>query len=319
MGTLLIIDDSPVQRALIRRVLSEGGRFVQVIEAGDGIEGLKLLMSQPVDMVLCDLEMPRLRGDKVLALASSPKFSHVPFLMLSAVLDSKQRVALLRCGARDVIAKPVDERELAARIDLHLELARLQRELAERNALLEQLSCTDALTQLRNRRALDEAVSLEWQRSQRLGTPFSIVIGDVDHFKRINDGHGHPFGDAVLQQVGACFTRRIRATDTAGRFGGEEFMAILAAPVAGALTFAEHLRRDIEALSISAPAGGCVSPTMSFGVAARGSEHALPEQVIAAADAALYCAKRAGRNRVEAAQAPAQIASGAALRECASR
>jgi two-component system, cell cycle response regulator len=307
MGTLLIIDDSPVQRALIRRVLSEGGRFTQVIEACDGIEGLKLLMSQPVDMVLCDLEMPRLRGDKVLALASSPEFSRVPFLMLSAVLDSKQRVALLRRGARDVIAKPVDEHELAARIDLHLELARLQRELAERNALLEQLSCTDALTLLCNRRALDDAVGLEWQRSRRLGTPFSIVIGDVDHFKRINDGHGHPFGDAVLQQIGACFTRRIRATDTAGRLGGEEFMAILAAPVEGALTFAEHLRSDIAALSIPVLAGGCVSPTMSFGVAARGSEHVLSEQVIAAADAALYCAKRAGRNRVEAAPAATRI------------
>jgi diguanylate cyclase (GGDEF)-like protein len=202
------------------------------------------------------------------------------------------------------MAKPVDPMELSARIDLHLEIARLQREMSERNELLERLSCTDALTQLHNRRALEQAVSLEWKRSRRLGTPFAVILADLDHFKGVNDEHGHAIGDLVLKEVGARLGRRIRATDTIGRLGGEEFMAIVAARFDGAAMLAELLRRDVESIAIMLPSGGCVRPTISLGVAVRLVSHASASDVIAAADAALYCAKAAGRNCVRTANAP---------------
>jgi two-component system cell cycle response regulator len=304
MRRLLVVDDSAAERANIGRVALAEKRFDEVLEASDGLEAIKLLSSAGVDMVVCDLEMPRLGGDKLLEIARSPALASVPFLMLSATLDAKTRAALLRRGARDVMAKPVDPMELSARIDLHLEIARLQREMSERNELLERLSCTDALTQLHNRRSLEQAASLEWKRSRRLGTPFAVILADLDHFKSVNDEHGHAIGDLVLKEVGARLGRRIRATDTVGRFGGEEFMAIVAARFDGAATLAELLRRDVESIAIMLPSGDCVRPTISLGVAVRLVSHASASDVIAAADAALYCAKAAGRNCVRTANAP---------------
>ncbi|HEU4430625.1 MAG TPA: response regulator, partial [Myxococcota bacterium] len=146
MTTVLVVEDSPAQRGRLTKLLTESGLCESVLEASDGISGLRMLQSTRPDLVLCDVEMPGIGGEKLLALATSEQMRRTPVLMLTAVPQPALRTALLQRGARDVIAKTVDPAEIVARVGLHLELARLQRELSERNAQLELLSTTDALT-----------------------------------------------------------------------------------------------------------------------------------------------------------------------------
>ena len=153
---------------------------------------------------------------------------------------------------------------------------------------------TDALTGLSNRVRLDEALQNEMHRTQRYGNTFSIIILDIDHFKRVNDTHGHLAGDAVLKKIAGVLAANLRQTDTAGRWGGEEFLILLphqGRPTARAL--AEKLRTAIE--STAFPGIGRI--TSSFGVAAYAAQDSV-ESLVKRADAALYAAKRAGRNRV---------------------
>ncbi len=303
MRTLLLIEDSAVQRAAIREPLAATNLFDTIYEAEDGAEGLRLLMARPYSMVVCDVEMPTLDGEKLLLTARQQPGGGPPFLMLTGLRDPSRRAALLRNGARDVIGKPFDPRELVARVELHLEIVRLQCELAEKNAALAELASTDGLTELPNRRKLNESLALEWKRAERYGHPLSVVIGDIDHFKRVNDEYGHPVGDRVLREVAATIRRQVRATDVAGRWGGEEFLAVLTAPLQGAIAAAENWRSAIAALSLDVAGRGAVRVTISLGAAQRTLQMSGPDELIAAADAALYAAKRAGRDRTAASDA----------------
>ncbi|HET6809444.1 MAG TPA: diguanylate cyclase [Acidimicrobiales bacterium] len=170
-------------------------------------------------------------------------------------------------------------------------------EAAVLHGATESLSLTDPLTGLPNRRSLDEALKLECDRARRYGRPLAFVMFDVDHFKRINDSHGHPYGDAVLSQLAQVLLRELRTTDTAYRYGGEEF-AILArdSPVDGAVRLAERLRGRIALRFDGQDGSGTV--TASFGVAGAEDVELTPEGLVDAADAALYAAKRRGRDRV---------------------
>lgn len=160
------------------------------------------------------------------------------------------------------------------------------------------LATTDPLTQLSNRRHLLGAGQAEVRRVQRYGRPLSVILCDVDHFKLINDRHGHDAGDAVLRAVSRTLQRGLRNMDLAARWGGEEFLLLLPeTPLDGARQLAERLRADIAAQRIAVAAGGTVSLTLTFGVAAIGPDEAL-EQAISRADAALLAGKREGRDRV---------------------
>ncbi|MCP3984316.1 MAG: diguanylate cyclase, partial [bacterium] len=227
MSTLLIIDDSAHQRATLRDALVEASLFDQILEAEDGIQGLKLLVSEPIDLVVCDLEMPGLEGDKLISMSTKASARAIPFLMLTAVEDAKRRARLFRQGARDVITKPFHPLDMIARIELHLELMRLQEELMDKNKLLEQISTTDPLSGLPNRRYLNGVLDREFRRAKRTGNPLSAVMIDIDHFKAVNDEHGHASGDAVIRAVSDVLTQRLRVTDEGGRFGGEEFLLLL--------------------------------------------------------------------------------------------
>ncbi|MGN6430655.1 MAG: diguanylate cyclase [Gaiellaceae bacterium] len=160
---------------------------------------------------------------------------------------------------------------------------------------------TDSLTGLANRRSFDDELALEWRRAERIGDPLALVLVDLDNFKSINDGRGHQAGDAVLRRVGAILDSGARSADLAARYGGEEF-ALLApeTDLLGATKLADRLRADLEAATIELPDGNELSLTASFGVAVKGTLER-PEQLIAAADEALYEAKRNGKNRVVAA------------------
>ncbi len=294
MPTILVIDDSVGQRAELRSALDGARHFDRILEAEDGLGGLRMLLSEDVDLALCDVEMPGLDGDKLIHVAAQ---RGIPILMLTSLVDERRRAHLFRQGARDVITKPFQPLDLTARIDLHLELVSLQRELEQKNVELEATSTTDALTGLRNRRYLDEALVLEFKRSVRQGTPLSIVMADIDHFKNLNDTYGHPGGDEVLRAVSDALRQNLRETDVAGRFGGEEFMVVLGASVDGAEIFAERWRQQVEALEVRLE-GGSTGVTLSLGIAGRGAATVDPQSLVARADEALYDAKHRGRNCV---------------------
>ncbi len=171
----------------------------------------------------------------------------------------------------------------------------------QREDLVRQLSLTDPLTGIANRRHILDLLEREVSRTLRHGPPLAVIVLDLDHFKRINDTWGHPAGDRVLQEAAAALSACVRRSDGVGRFGGEEFMLLLPdTPLEGALTMAERCRARLEAMEIRADNGERIPVTGSFGVAC--NEQALgvdTEALVKAADAALYRAKAAGRNRVE--------------------
>ena len=298
MATILLIERSAQERARLRAVLDAARIFSGVLEAEDGLEGLRLLLSQVVDVVLCGADVPKLDGEKLLRMKdSSPGGANIPFLYLTEG-GVEHRARVLERGASDAIEKPFHPPELVARLQLHLKVKRLQDELVLKNASLARLSSLDALTGLRARRYVDEMLNIEFLRARRYRTDLALVMLDVDHFKRINDEHGHVAGDAVLRGLSElllCVTRR---TDVAGRYGGEEFVVIMPqSRASSAETFAERLRESVEKARFPV-AGGDLKVTLSAGVAQYDRTVSSPEDLLSRADRALYDAKEGGRNRV---------------------
>jgi diguanylate cyclase (GGDEF)-like protein len=306
MATLLLIEDSPAQRAEIRKALEGSGLFGRILESGNGLEGLKMLLAEPVDVVLCDVEMPGLDGEELLRIKESrADVRDVPLLFLSASADPDRRVRLIEGGACDSIAKPFHHSELVARLRLHLKIKRLQEELREKNEQLSQLSTTDSLTGLRNRRYVDEILNIEVLRARRYGSPLAVLMADLDHFKRVNDEHGHQTGDAVLRGVAGLLRSGLRATDVGGRYGGEEFLVVMAhSDPQGAAQFAERWRSAVESTPFPAPGGRRVEVTVSIGVAGYRGDDATAADLVADADTALYAAKETGRNAVKVSRLP---------------
>jgi diguanylate cyclase (GGDEF)-like protein len=302
VATILVIDGSAEERERIRAALGPAQIFSTLLEASDGLEGLRLLMSHPVDVVVCDLDVPKLDGEKLLRMKdSSPGGANIAFLYLGEAGGVEHRARVLTLGATDAVEKPFHAPELVARLRLHLKVKRLQDELVLKNASLARLSSADGLTGLRTRRYLDEALNIEFLRARRYRNELALVMADVDHFKRINDEHGHTAGDAVLRGLSEILRCAARRTDVAGRYGGEEFAIIMPqSNAAGARLFAEKLREAVEAARFGIP-GGEIQVTLSLGVAQYGRELSSPEDLIDLADRALYEAKSAGRNRVQTA------------------
>jgi diguanylate cyclase (GGDEF)-like protein len=301
MAAILVIEHSEIHRAEIRKAIDASRLFNRVLEAADGICGLELLTSEPVDVVLCDLEMPGLDGEKVMRVKnSSPRYANVPFIFLTACTDLDRRARLLQQGACDAITKPFYHAELVARLGLHLKVQQLQDELVVKNATLARLSSVDALTGLRTRRYVKELLSIEFLRARRYGTPLSVLMADLDHFKEVNDRYGHPAGDAVLQGVSECLLRSLRATDSAGRYGGEELLVVLPQnDEKGGAVLAERWRRSVENTVYMGPERQTISVTISIGVAEFQEAFETPDDLVAAADKALYRAKENGRNCIE--------------------
>jgi diguanylate cyclase (GGDEF)-like protein len=298
VATILLIESSARERAQLRTLIETAGIFSSVLEAADGLEALRLLVSQPVDVVLCGVDVPKLDGEKLLGMKdSSPGGANIPFLYLTEG-GVEHRARVLERGASDAIEKPIHPRELVARLQLHLKVKRLQDELVLKNASLARLSSLDALTGLRARRYVDEMLSVEFLRARRYRTDLALVMLDVDHFKRINDEHGHVAGDAVLRGLSELLLCMTRRTDVAGRYGGEEFVVIMPQSRAvNAGTFAERLRESVEKARFPVE-GSELRVTLSAGVAQYQRTFSSPEDLLTCADRALYDAKAAGRNRV---------------------
>jgi two-component system, cell cycle response regulator len=297
---VLVVDDSAAHRAELRRTLQANADVGEITEAADGLAGLKALLTQSFDAVICDLELPGFDGEKLLAVKEQrPELADTPVLFVSANRDPARKARLLERGASDTIEKPFHPAELLARLGVHLRLRQLRHELREKNQQLERLSVTDALTGLRNRRFAEWFLAGELERSRRHGNPLSVLIVDIDHFKRVNDTHGHPAGDAALRHVAGLLLEETRKTDLCARWGGEEFLMGLAqVPVDGAIALAERQRASVERGPLVLPGGERLALTVSIGVASVMPSDERHAELVAAADRALYEAKDRGRNRV---------------------
>ena len=304
-GRILIVDDNTMIRAEIKAVLMKDGAFSHFMEAGDGLTAFKMIMEQPPDVVLCDLVMPGFDGLKFLGLKASRKeLEQIPVIILTAEDDVDRKAEILERGASDYVTKPFHEKELLARVRIHTKLKLLQDELREKNAQLEELSVTDVLTGLANRRHLMVKLEQEVQRARRYKTPLSVVMIDIDHFKLVNDTYGHAMGDQVLRDIGAMLKAGVRTTDLAARYGGEELTLVLShTDLAAAIQVAETMRQKFAELDHTHD-GVTIRKTASMGVAARDGQGEVPnaEELLKHADEALYRAKEGGRNRVEAAE-----------------
>jgi two-component system cell cycle response regulator len=303
-SSVLIIDDSDAVRERIIKTLESFDLFERYYEAEDGLEGFKKLLSSPVDIILCDLEMPRIDGFKFLSMMKSrPELQDTPVLMLTGRDDRDLKVKGLEQGASDYITKPFDAEELVARVKVHLKIKNLQDDLKRTNELLLELSNTDHLTGLYNRRYLMEALGKEVQRCQRKGGDLSMIVLDIDHFKQVNDTYGHQQGDIVLQKVAQQLQKELRAYDTASRYGGEEFIAVLPdAKLEEAIFVANRIRTSIQTTRFNGSMSQ-LALTASIGVARFSSPACTTvDSFIKLADDALYRAKANGRNRVEAAE-----------------
>ncbi len=301
-GTVLLIDDDPAIRAAAREHLSEDGLFTNFYEASNGLEGFKILANRAseLDLVLCDLEMPEFDGLKFLQMrATRADFAGVPVIFLTSRGEVSHRVKGLEMGANDYLTKPVAREELRLRARNQLQIRRLEIALRRAVAELGRLSRTDALTGLPNRRHFVEALEREFQRAARYGSSLGLLIIDIDHFKRVNDTWGHLAGDKVLRDVAGILAYGLRQSDIAARFGGEEFAVLLPeTDLEGATLVAERYRLDIAARQFTVESTS-LQLTVSIGIAALPRTKADDAtEFLRRADATLYLAKEAGRNRV---------------------
>ena len=297
---ILIAEDDPISRRLLEVFLTRWGYEVAV--AGSGTEALELLdqIGAPRLAVL-DWMMPGLEGVQVCRKIRERKDRpYVYILLLSARAQKGDLLLGLESGADDYLTKPFDAPELRARLQVGQRILQLQDGLMEAGAELLFRATHDSLTGISNRGVILDALRREHSRQMREGGAFSIVLLDVDHFKSVNDTYGHLCGDAVLQEVVRRVTSTVRAYDTVGRYGGEEFLIV--APSSGpegVLHLSERVRLAIEAKPIKTDAGE-ISVTVSLGLAVSSDASPLdPKTMLATADEALYRAKAEGRNRSE--------------------
>jgi diguanylate cyclase (GGDEF)-like protein len=289
---LLLVDDQPANIQLLHQLF---GADHQVLMATAGEQALKLAAARQPDLVLLDLGMPGMDGHEVCRrLKADPATRDIPVIFVTAFDDEAAETLGLEVGAVDFIRKPVHPNVVRARVRTHLTLK-------AQADLLRQWVYLDGLTGVPNRRHFDERVASECGRARRGRSPLSIVLIDVDHFKRFNDHYGHLAGDDGLRRVAASLRSGLkRPGDLLARYGGEEFVCLLPdTPLAGALQVARRLGEGVAALGIEhARADAAAHLTVSLGVCTRAPEsEAGPEVLLRAADAQLYRAKVLGRNQ----------------------
>ena len=302
---ILIADDSPTPRLMLQRELEGLGH--ECVVACDGAEAWELFQGSGVDVVISDWMMPGMDGDelcrRVRADTGAP---YAYFILHTSLEDLKHVVQGMQAGADDYLTKPFQRDQLATRLIaadrltvLHRQLASQQTELERLNQMLFEDSRHDRLTGLGNRRRLDEDLERLADLSRRYDHQLAVVLFDVDRFKQYNDTAGHGAGDEVLRSVGAVIAEQCRGGDSAYRYGGEELLvAFPEQDLTNGTIAAERMRVTIEALGIPHPGltpAGVV--TVSGGVACLGPDETVAS-LLGRADAALYRAKRDGRNRI---------------------
>jgi diguanylate cyclase (GGDEF)-like protein len=298
---VLIADDDPVSRRLLQVSLGNAG--YRVVMAADGAEALqKLNEPDSPRLAVLDWMMPVVDGVEVCrTIRRSAREPYLYIVLLTAKGHQTEIIEGLEAGADDYITKPFDLQELKARLRAGKRILELQEQLVTAREQLRVQATHDSLTGLFNRMAILEALDREVTRSIREKKPIAVIMADLDHFKDINDTHGHQAGDVVLRETARRMSASLRAYDSVGRYGGEEFLMVV--PGSGldaALELAERLRQGVSAEPVCVDAA-MISTTVSLGLAVSTAENCRPDQLLYQADEALYAAKRAGRNRIETA------------------
>ena len=288
---IVVEDDRSVAR-LVASGLRREGYSVHCAEALSLAR--ELIAANEWDILLLDRRLPD--GDGVnFCYEIRGKNPHGYIILLTGDATQESKLAGFDCGADDYVTKPFQMDELLARVRAGRRIVELQKALLASNRRLEELSRTDGLTGVGNRRSFDAELASRFEHAQRYVRPLTLVMIDIDHFKEVNDAFGHQAGDEVLQRIAQVLQRTTRQSDFVARFGGEEFVVLLPeTPLLEGLQVAEKIRAAVAAEDLPTPV------TVSAGVATIPQPHIdSPEGLIASADAALYRAKEGGRNRVE--------------------
>ncbi len=297
---LLVVDDQPINIQTLYQTFSEDH---QVLMATSGVAALQVCENKLPDLILLDVMMPEMDGYELCRrLKDDSRLRDIPVIFVTARNDEAAETLALDVGAVDFISKPINTRIVRARVKTHLAL-KSQRDI------LRSLAYIDGLTAVFNRRLFDERMATEWNRSARNGAPMSVILIDVDHFKRYNDCYGHLEGDACLRTVARKLKENLRRpADVVARYGGEEFACILPeTDLKGAMQLAVRLQHAVFAQQIphaDSPVTAFV--TISLGVASIRGPHDTndPAALLALADTMLYQSKSDGRNRTSGAELP---------------
>jgi two-component system cell cycle response regulator len=295
---VLVVEDDPVHKLMLEKLLSRWGYQVQAVT--NGAEAIRLLVGDDsIQLVIADWMMPEMDGlDLCREIRNRGSQPYIYFILLTAKDQHDDVVAGLDAGADDYVIKPVHHSELNARIRAAKRIIDLQNQLLEAQERLRIQATHDALTGIWNRRAIFEALARELDRAERQEIPVAVVLIDLDHFKKVNDSHGHLVGDEVLRETAQRIRGAVRSYDAVGRYGGEEFLVV--APECDtqrAMDLAERIRLLLLQTPIET-SGLAIPVTLSLGVVhlEKGSKIEI-NRVLSAADQALYRAKSSGRNQ----------------------
>jgi two-component system cell cycle response regulator len=290
--SVLIIEDHPDQRDLLAIVLQREG--YKVVTAANGLEALEKLALEKVHIALSDIMMPKMDGFELInKIRSNSALRHIYIILITARIQEGDRVRGLDLGADDYITKPFSFSELLARVRVGSRVVQYQQHLEYQTQI-------DSLTGLFNRRAFEKKIGEEFERSKRYGHPLSVVILDIDNFKKINDTYGHHGGDAALVKISEVLRERSRRSDFPSRFGGEEFVLVLPeTDQDSAIQVARKFHEEIRSCSF----GTVDKPfllTVSMGLTSTTKkDYSDWREMVADADCALYQAKNTGKDRIE--------------------
>jgi two-component system cell cycle response regulator len=297
-GRILIIEDRPESVQWFTSALTPAN---EVAAADSFEEALVRVRGGDFDLIVVSLGLRGFDGLRLCSqLRSLPEGRNVPILVLVSDGDKRKLNQALEMGVNDYLTRPVDKNELIARVRTQLRKKNYQDRLRHNVQLSLEMAITDQLTGLHNRRYMARHLDNLILSAQKSGKPLAFLIMDIDHFKSVNDTHGHDIGDEVLREFANRISANIRGIDLACRYGGEEFVVVMPdTDIDFACTIAERLRHSVETTPFEiSRAPNTLNVTISIGIASAQSEDDNAESLLHRADQALYRAKREGRNRV---------------------
>ncbi len=297
---ILIAEDDLISRRLLKKTLDDLG--YEVLSAEDGNKAWDIIQKENVKLVIVDWMMPGLDGIELCRkIRASQTSGYIYFILLSSKENNEDIVAGLDAGADDYVIKPFERAELKVRIRAGERIIHLEKELTDKNKVLEELVCTDPLTGIYNRRSFYRAIEQANDRALRYEQVYAMVMCDIDYFKSYNDMYGHLMGDEALKKVAGSIKDSCRNSDEVFRFGGEEIVVLLPEQdCESSVIAAEKIRKGVESLCIEHKGRDKDVLTISCGVAAfdKREGDSKWETVLNRADKGLYKAKSSGRNKV---------------------
>lgn len=291
-NSILIIDDSDLTITMLSNILEPEYTIYSASNGKDGIEKAKRYNP---DIIILDIIMPVMDGYETIArLKRSNETRGIPVIFMTGLANTRDEEKGLALGGADYISKPFSAEVVKLRVNNQVQILNYI-------STIKHMSQTDQLTGLHNRRSFDERLLLEWRRAKRENVPISILIMDIDNFKKCNDTYGHFQGDLVIKSIAEIIKRNLkRSADFSARWGGEEFIALLpGTDREGAGIIAESIRKSVEHEVVTFPDGRSTSVTMSIGTNTQiPSATSNASEFIRFADESLYMAKNEGRNKV---------------------